>query len=524
MTELNQNTRKIFRIFFYVFLCFFIVQGSGEVVKSATRTIQYNGKKYTYTKKAVNIEVNGMKMSSPFGGLILSSTALVPAYYTYKQSDLDVIYQYKKAEKKVILENVDHRIEFPLGQKYAYFDGEKRTIDYAAILVKDLGTNKTCVMVPGRVSAEALGYQYQWDNETVTSSISSQKKEVENIPDDIVESTSEVKEDGNSKVENIENVVTTEEATEVIETGEGIATKPQVGTIPEQYTVKIPKSSNMKILEQEDNYWEKMFTIHFDGDYLDYFQEHQIEQKKSAITKTDIKTRDHKTEIIFSTSKIQAFRVTEIQDAIYIEVGNPKDLYEKVVVIDPGHGGTDPGMTGNGIIEKNKTLEITKAVKKYFDQEKTMKVYYTRLADTVPHMTAGSVGVKNSSMSLAPRYNLANSVEADLFISIHVNSWISSSTNGTETLYSSSNNRTNEWGMSSKELATRIHKEMLAVIGRADRGVKVRNNLAVLRSTKMPAVLIETAFATNKKDAEILNTKVDEMAEAIYKVTVQAFE
>lgn len=495
-----------------ILLCFFMIQGNTVIVKAESRMIQYNGKKYNYTNGMTKIEVNEMEMSTPFGGIILNNTALVPAYYIYKQSELDVMYQYDKKNKKIYLENLDHQIEFPVGQKYAYIDGKKEILEQAAIVVKDIKTGKSCVMVPGRVSANGLGYHYKWDAERRTSCITEQKEEIKED-----ENTEEIEETEEEEVK-LEDELQDEDN----QASENLDDKDS--TIPDDYVVKIPKPSHLKVYEEDDNYWEKVYTIRLDQDYSDFYNHNKIEQKKSSITKMLLTTQNDKTEIKFYTNKIQAFRITDVNDTLYVEVGNPKDIYEKIVVIDAGHGGTDPGMTGNGITEKNKTLEIVKAAKKYFDTNKDIKVYYTRLADTVPHVTAGSTGVKNSSMSLAPRYNLANDINADLFISVHVNSWINSSVNGTETLYSSSNNRTNSFGMSSKDFANMLHKDMLKVIGRADRGVKIRNNLAVLCYTKMPAILIETAFATNKKDAEVLNTKVDEMAKAIYNVTVRAFQ
>lgn len=488
-----------------ILLCFFMIQGNEYIVKAESRMIQYNGKKYNYTNGMTKIEVNEMEMSTPFGGIILNNTALVPAYYIYKQSELDVMYQYDKKNKMIYLENLDHQIEFPVGQKYAYIDGKKVVLEQAAIVVKDIKTGKSCVMVPGRVSANGLGYHYKWDAERKTSCITEQSETEEVEEEELLEEDveEEIEYDSSQVIENPSD-------------GESV--------IPENYVVKIPKPSNLKVYEEDDNYWEKVYTLRLDQDYSNFYKTNKIEQKKSNITKTIITTENNQTEIKFYTSKIQAFRITDKDDALYIEVDDPKSLYDKVVVIDAGHGGTDPGMTGNGITEKNKTLEIVKAAKKYFDKNKEIKVYYTRLADTVPHVTAGSAGIKNSSMSLAPRYNLANDINTDLFISVHVNSWINSSVNGTETLYSSSNNRTNSYGMTSKDLAHMLHKDMIKVIGRADRGVKIRNNLAVLCYTKMPAILIETAFATNKKDAEVLNSKVDEMAKTIYNVTVKAFQ
>ena len=530
----KQNTKKRMKVqkFHLLVICFLVLgllcQPVTAMAKSSKKTIQYNGKSHTYTKSAVNVVINDLQITTPFGGLILDNISMVPAYQTYKTSELDVLYQYDAKKRVLTLENLEHSVKFPVGKKYAYVDGKKRTIDHSALFVKDKKTGKTCLMVPARASAEALGYEYTWNNKTVTSSISEQEDKMDDMSQEDEE---------NDMIQNEENdSSSSEEGTVDQDQNHDTNTDQNVGEDEEEtdsgnidlsssYSLKIPKPQGLEFYETEDNYWEKEFTIVLDNDYTDFYNENLIEKNKSAITDITVDTNeDGNTEVVLKTSKIQAFRITEKQDGLYVESGDPKDLYEKVIVIDAGHGGSDPGMSGNGIIEKNKTLEITKAVKNYFDLDDSFKVYYTRLADTARYMTAGTDGIKNSQMSLAPRYNLANAVDADLFISIHVNSWKVASTNGTETLYSPKNTNENEWGMTSKKLAQMMQEAMVDVIGRADRGIKSRNNLAVLNNTKMPAIIIETAFATNKEDAKVLNTKVDEIAQAIYDVTVQTFE
>ena len=141
-------------------------------------------------------------------------------------------------------------------------------------------------------------------------------------------------------------------------------------------------------------------------------------------------------------------------------------------------------------------------------------------------MTAGSSGVSDAHMSLPARYNFANALDADLFISIHVNSYpYSSSPNGTETYYSTKNTSKNDWGITSKSFAQSMHKAVQNIIRRTDRGVKSAN-FAVLYHTNMPSILIETAFASNKQDAAILkdSNKIKQIGQAIYEVTAKAFE
>ena len=80
-----------------------------------------------------------------------------------------------------------------------------------------------------------------------------------------------------------------------------------------------------------------------------------------------------------------------------------------IVVLDAGHGGRDSGAVGNGLQEKEMTLSIILSAKKYFDQDRRFKVYYTRTTD--------------KTVSLKSRYSLANKKNADFYISIHINSY-----------------------------------------------------------------------------------------------------
>jgi N-acetylmuramoyl-L-alanine amidase len=116
---------------------------------------------------------------------------------------------------------------------------------------------------------------------------------------------------------------------------------------------------------------------------------------------------------------------------------------------------------------------------------------------------ASNVGTKLNE-SLNGRCNMANSWGADYFISIHCNA-SSPSANGTETLIC---------GDKAKILAQLVNSNLVG-LGLTDRGVKQRPELAVLKHTNMPAILVETAFITNPSDAKFLTDKQDDIAQAI---------
>jgi len=188
------------------------------------------------------------------------------------------------------------------------------------------------------------------------------------------------------------------------------------------------------------------------------------------------------------------------------QTGKTKNSKKIVLVLDAGHGGSDNGASGYGYKEKNMTLAIVKAAKGYFDKDKHFQVYYTRVTDIYP--------------TLADRYKLANNKKADLFISVHINSYAKTST-GTETLYSKARNtKTKKNGITSFQLATCMQSYAKNATGFYNRGLKNRPNLQVLKYTNMPACLIEYGFLSNKAEAKKMNANLANYGAALYKGVV----
>lgn len=173
-----------------------------------------------------------------------------------------------------------------------------------------------------------------------------------------------------------------------------------------------------------------------------------------------------------------------------------------VLCLDAGHGGSDSGAGGNGLREKDLTLAIVLAAKKYFDGDKRFKVYYTRTSDTYP--------------SLSARYNLANTKNSDLFVSVHINSF-SATSQGSETLYNPNRlSATKKNSITSKELATTMQKYMVNATGFRNRGLVSRTGLAVLNGTKMPACLMEFGFISNRTEAMSMKSGTTRYGKAVY--------
>jgi len=181
-------------------------------------------------------------------------------------------------------------------------------------------------------------------------------------------------------------------------------------------------------------------------------------------------------------------------------------LQNRIIAVDAGHGGTDPGAIGQNAYEKTIVLSVAQKLKAKL-QAAGANVVMTRDNDTF--------------VSLEERVQIAKRNNAELFISIHVNSASSNKANGTETYYDTSKNPK---GYESYLLAKEIQSQIVNNAKMYDRGVK-DNNFYVIRNNNVPSVLIELGFISNEGDASKLvsNTYQDIFAESIYRGIVQYY-
>lgn len=177
---------------------------------------------------------------------------------------------------------------------------------------------------------------------------------------------------------------------------------------------------------------------------------------------------------------------------------------DMLIVIDPGHGGKDPGAIGRttGIYEKVLALKASMSLKKELEKE-GFKVYLTRSTDEY--------------ISLYERANMANELNADLFVSVHINAHSKTSVKGVEVLYSPYTTQ------KSDVLAKYILDKLVSKLGAVNRGIVQRPNLIVIRETTMPAALVELGFLSNSEEEILLQqpwylqNAVDAVKEGIIK-------
>ena len=160
---------------------------------------------------------------------------------------------------------------------------------------------------------------------------------------------------------------------------------------------------------------------------------------------------------------------------------------QKLIVIDAGHGDEDPGSSISNVDEKDLNLQIALKLKSALEEE-GYEVMMTRSDDTY--------------LTLTERAEFANEVEADLFISIHQNSYIDDSTvSGIEVYYNESTKTESD-----EVLAQFIQTELVETTGARDRGIRAYDELVVTRKTEMPACLVELGYMTNKSELSLFQS------------------
>lgn len=187
----------------------------------------------------------------------------------------------------------------------------------------------------------------------------------------------------------------------------------------------------------------------------------------------------------------------------------------KVVVVDPGHGGPDGGGVGpSGITEKDLTLKFGKKLADYFSQAGSA-VILTRDKDTDLSSSGKSLRERKVE-DLKNRVKVSNDNNAAAFLSIHTNAF-GTVWKGAQVFYSPESEE-------SKALAQCIQSEIARIMKNTDRKAKPLSPY-ILRNLEMPAVIVEVGFLSNPKEEKLLTDShyQDKMSYAIYAGTVKFF-
>ncbi|MDO4557223.1 MAG: N-acetylmuramoyl-L-alanine amidase [Lachnospiraceae bacterium] len=446
-------------------------------------TYKYNGKNYTYKGATRYVTVDGKNVSlTSVPAILLSNNNMAPYYEVLVKSSIKAKKSYSSKTKILTITYGENKIKMTMGSKTAYVNNKKVTLPVAPRNIKYKKSGKSRIIVPIKAVCKYLGLTYSWT--------SSSKRMFITTPE--VDSTSSTN-----------------------ASASGSTTAAADDNVLPGYTIRLARPSSVAKgdITATDDYDNKRLKITMKGDQTTFYAQNAPVNTGSAKITVSYSASSGKTTLYFKTSSINGFIVKEDDNYIYIKNGKPQNIFKHVIVLDAGHGGSDSGAVGNGYKEKNFTLSIVKAAKEYFDDNSNYKVYYTRLSDTYP--------------SLSDRYNLANNVDADIFVSVHINSAGSTAT-GTETLYNPDRNKSQN-GLTCYQLAKKVQSKVQAATGFSNRGLKQRcsrlgNGLAVLNHNDGPATLTEIGFISNKSEAKKMAANLNSYGKAVYNAIVAAAE
>ena len=214
--------------------------------------------------------------------------------------------------------------------------------------------------------------------------------------------------------------------------------------------------------------------------------------KKTTTKNTSTKTSNTKAKATTTPKKPTVIATASQPKAVAIDYRTSGGIAGKVITIDPGHGGSDPGAIGpNGTMEKDITLAISKKLKAALEA-KGAKVNMTRTTDVDVYGPNAS-----GPDELQARVDVGTANKSDIFVSVHINSFSNPNVGGISTYYYDKTQY-------DTRLASRIQAKIADESGFAgDRGIQP-GNLYVLRRSLMPAILLELGFISNPKEEALL--------------------
>ena len=255
--------------------------------------------------------------------------------------------------------------------------------------------------------------------------------------------------------------------------------------------------------------WISIDQIHNSNNFEDFYRTQGVYGNRDAVVEGYFEDGKDTFWLKFKLADIYEYHSIFENSKLYIEFVSPKEVYDKIVVIDPAYGGEITGAVSGKLESKMITLEIARALKEKLD-ETDIKVYYTRMDDSSP--------------SEENRIDLTNSVKADMMIRIEVNEDNDTKTYGTEAVY---NSKFFIPGFGSVELADLLEKEVVtAISGKANGLFASTAEDEVIEKAVVPAAAIRVGYVSNGQEAILLGREdyIQKIAEGIYQSILMAYE
>ncbi|MDF2614056.1 MAG: hypothetical protein K0S71_1842 [Clostridia bacterium] len=437
----------------------------------------YDGTAHTYDLPPISLSINNTPVQTTIMPPIqLGERVLVPTREVFEPMGLAV--EWRASENKVYVYDQTSLLVLEVNGAEAFVNGEMKPLDMPPKIINEK------LMIPIRFISEQLGFKVNWQGDIRSISIEKPlPTPTEELPDPDENTVSEPQPmpDFENSLSHV--VYQYETSTLILDKPAGLS------------------AGNILVT---DLYRDRKLIIDLQGNYSQFFNGGSLTGRQGKIKNAAIDNTNG-TKLVIDTFTVSAVNLYEQDNKIHIQFVKPSEKYEKIVVLDAGHGGEDSGTVGGGIKEKDINLVFTTDIYNLFINDPNIKVYMTRETDFKP--------------SLADRVALANEVGADLFICMHNNSINKPEINGTETFYFASS-------VQGQYFAKLVQAGIVQNLNMTDRKAKADTGYYVLKNTKMPAALIEVGFLSSEIDRQKL-TQPDfspRLADIIYNATLTYFE
>lgn len=432
-------------------------------------TFYYDGELHEHSE-TVRLMVNGNEMNLDVPPLIIQNRTLVPVRGLFEQLGASV--EWNPSQRTVTVVLNDTKVILTVGSVQAEVSGGMQTMDVPAKIVNDR------TMIPLRFVSEQLGFDVDWDAETATVTVGA------NVSYTVARISY-----------NSDNRRITVTADQPI-TGVTDSVMNQNRIVVDFQDAKIAEGNDKIQLENsvlKEIRWSQYrinpyigrLVVESEGT-LSYRITYSEDRKQMYLDFTNAEEWNTPPQNNGGTTQKPSSSDTVLNEAA-------KQL---LVVIDPGHGGTDVGAIGRNnateTYEKDVNLAIALKANRLL-QAAGVNTYMTRETDVAVELTMRPV--------------IANQLNADLFLSVHNNAFSSSSAHGTTVLYYPDGQPDDDVPMTSYRFAEILQEELVNALGRYDRGLTDGREMAVIRGTVAPAVITEIAFITNPEEQALLTTE-----------------
>ena len=429
----------------------------------------------------IRINLDGVDIACDSPPVIVDGRTLVPARAVFEAMGGNVGWNEASGEVTVDVRDVSVKLKIDSGT--AYIGGSEKQLDVPAKIIK----NRT--MIPVRFVSEAVGCKVSWDEKNRVVGIASPHEEAEEMA---VIGNIGLSSEGNRVIVDADREITDFKTFKMSNPSRLVFDISNARLGVSGGAINTQDNPFFKVIRYSQ-YTEDSVRIVADLTGYSSGTVSRSDSMRTAYLTFEVNEPDALGDVIEPDGSI-----SKDDQAILDQYGLEPvkaEAQHKIVVIDPGHGGSDTGSRGfeNGaavLNEKDINLDVALRVMKML-KAAGARIYMIRSDDaTIP---------------LYDRQDTANSLAASLYVAIHNNSYSNATPSGTEVHYHGASDPPLD-GISAMELAENLQSTLASNLGLPNRGTKVSPELAVLRRTVMPAVIIEGAFISNPNDLNYMKT------------------